>query len=389
MTEKSGKQKHTYQGFEQGPIRPPSEAESLLLRLTRNCPWNRCTFCSVYKGRSFSLRSVDDIIRDIDMVHTCLVEIIREYEEKGMLEISRINEIFNGLGTNDRTAFNAAVQWFSTGMKSIFIQDANSLIMKPDDFIYILNHIKKQFPMAERITSYARSHTIVRIKADDLQRIAHAGLNRIHIGLESGSDKVLKMIKKGVTKQVHIKAGVKIMNTGMELSEYVMPGLGGVEFSEEHAIESADALNQINPDFIRLRTLAVPGRTPLAEDWRTGKFKKCTDIMVAEEIKLFLENLRGINSCIKSDHILNLLEGVEGQMPGDKEKMLNVVSEFLELSPEKKIWFQMGRRMGIFTGIDDMNNPAGLDRVKKICSLYNVTPDTINSVIDQVMKRFV
>ncbi len=389
MTEKTKRQKDIYHGFEQGPIRPPSEAGSLLLRLTRNCPWNRCSFCPVYKSKTFSLRSVDNIKKDIDIVHSCLVKIIEEYEKKGGLEINRINKISNGLGIRDRTAFNAAMQWFSTGMESIFIQDANSLIMKPDNFIYILSYIKKQFPMAKRITSYARSHTIVRIKVNDLKRIADAGLNRIHIGMESGSDTVLKMIKKGATKQVHIKAGVKIMNAGMELSEYVMPGLGGVEFSQEHAIESADALNQINPSFIRLRTLAVPERAPIAKDYRKGRFQKCTDIMVAEEIKLFLENLKKINSYIKSDHMLNLLEEVEGTMPCDKGKMLSVITEFLELSPERKIWFQMGRRMGLFRGISDMNNTENLNRVKKACSLYNVNPDTIDSVIDQVMKRFV
>ena len=389
MTKKTKKQKDNYTGFEQGPIRPPSEADSLLLRLTRNCPWNRCTFCPVYKGRKFSIRSVDNIIKDIDLVHLCLVKIMEEIDRKGRIELNMMNEIFNSLDSKDRTAFNAALHWFSTGMKSIFIQDANSLIMKPDDLVYILKHIKKQFPMADRITSYARSRTIALIKEDDLKRIADAGLNRIHIGMESGSDNVLKMIKKGVTKQGHITAGVKIKKAGIELSEYVMPGLGGVEFSEEHAIESADALNRINPDFIRLRSLALPERAPIAEDYRAGKFKKCNDIMMAEEIKLFLENLDGIDSYVKSDHILNLLEEVEGRMPHDKEKMINVVDQFLGLSPERKILYRMGRRMGLFRKLDDLNNSLELDRVKEACRLYNVTDDTIDSVIDQVMKRFV
>ncbi len=389
MTKKTKKQKDIYTGFEQGPIRPPSEADSLLLRLTRNCPWNRCTFCPVYKGRKFSLRSVDNIIKDIDLVHSCLVKIMEEIDKKGRIELNMMNKIFNSLDLKDRTAFNAALHWFSTGMKSIFIQDANSLIMKPDDLVYILKHIKKRFPMADRITSYARSRTIVLIKEYDLKRIAEAGLNRIHIGMESGSDNVLKMVKKGVTKQGHVTAGVKIKKAGMELSEYVMPGLGGVEFSEEHAIESADALNRINPDFIRLRSLALPERAPIAEDYRAGKFEKCNDIMMAEEIKLFLENLTDINSYVKSDHILNLLEEVEGRMPHDKEKMINVVNKFLDLSPERKILYRMGRRMGLFRKLDDLDNSPESDRVKEACRLYNVTDDTIDSVIDQVMKRFV
>lgn len=383
------KRENIYQGFEQGPIRPPSEAESLLIRLTRNCPWNRCTFCPVYKGKDFSLRSVENIIKDIDILAFYLDKIINEAREKGRVDMNRINTLFNALDFQDRMAFNAALHWYSTGMNSIFIQDANSLIMKPGDLVYVLEHIKKSFPMVKRITSYARSHTLVRIKSDDMKRIADAGLNRIHVGLESGSDKVLKLIKKGCTKDVHIKAGIKVKNAGMELSEYVMPGLGGIALSTEHALESADALNQINPDFIRLRTLAIPGRAPMAEELRQGRFEKCTDLMVAEELKLFLENLNGITSYIKSDHILNLLEDVEGKMPGDKDKVVGVVDLFLSMEPEQRMFYQVGRRMGLFRGTWDMADGAVLDRVKETCRSYNVTVDNVDSVIEELMKRFV
>lgn len=383
------KRENIYQGFEQGPIRPPSEAESLLIRLTRNCPWNRCTFCPVYKGKDFSLRSVENIIKDIDILAFYLDKIINEAREKGRVDMNRINTLFNALDFQDRMAFNAALHWYSTGMNSIFIQDANSLIMKPGDLVYVLEHIKKSFPMVKRITSYARSHTLVRIKSDDMKRIADAGLNRIHVGLESGSDKVLKLIKKGCTKDVHIKAGIKVKDAGMELSEYVMPGLGGIALSTEHALESADALNQINPDFIRLRTLAIPGRAPMAEELHQGRFEKCTDLMVAEELKLFLENLNGITSYIKSDHILNLLEDVEGKMPGDKDKVVGVVDLFLSMEPEQRMFYQVGRRMGLFRGTWDMADGAVLDRVKETCRSYNVTVDNVDSVIEELMKRFV
>jgi hypothetical protein len=378
-----------YTGFEQGPIRPPSESRSLLIRLTRNCPWNRCTFCPVYKGKRFSLRAKASIIKDIDAIHGHVTAIVREVETSSTVDMEKVNAMFHGLDSDDRVAFNSAWHWFSSGMESIFLQDANSLIMKPDDLVAILDHLRACFPMVKRITSYARSHTIARIKPQDLARIASAGLNRIHIGLESGSDKVLEMVKKGATQAIHIKAGRMVKDAGMELSEYMMPGLGGVAHSKEHALESAHALNEINPDFIRLRTLALPGKSPLAAAHDQGEFQRCTDLMIARELKLFLESLDGITSYIKSDHILNLLETVEGRMPHDKARMVAVVDSFLDMAPEQRVVYQVGRRMGLFRGPMDMADGTLVARAEEACRLHGVTVDNVDTVIDGLMKRFV
>ena len=197
-----------YQGFEQGPIRPPSEAYSLLIRVTRNCPWNRCTFCPVYKESRFSIRPVEHVKRDIDTVHRSLEIIQKVADDHGSLSRTAVREAVGNYEQPDPGGFNAALSWFSGGMRSVFLQDANSLIIKPLDLLEILLHLKKRFPWVERTTSYARSHTIARIKDRDLKKFKDAGLNRIHIGLESGSDRVLKMAKKGVTKETHIKAGL-------------------------------------------------------------------------------------------------------------------------------------------------------------------------------------
>ncbi|SDT84251.1 radical SAM protein [Desulfobacula phenolica] len=383
------KKTDNYKGFEQGPIRPPSEANSLLIRLTRNCPWNNCTFCRVYKKRKFSLRSVENITRDIDFLQSYIQKIKEIVKPGGFVDNQVINSLYNDFDKKDRGAFNAAINWYASGMKSIFLQDANSLIMKPDDLVSVLEHIKKCFPEVDRITSYARSHTIARIKQDDLQRIADAGLNRIHVGMESGSDIVLKKIKKGADKATHIKAGLKVKQAGMELSEYVMPGLGGIDYSIEHALETASALNSINPDFIRIRTLAVTNGTVLAQEVKSGEFEKPNDAMMAKELRLLIESLDGIDSYIKSDHILNLFETINGKMPEDKEKMIGIIDRFFELEPEKRILYQVGRRMGFFRGPDDMDNSPHLERVKKACTLYGVTPENIDSVIDELMKRFV
>ncbi|MBW2654141.1 MAG: radical SAM protein [Deltaproteobacteria bacterium] len=378
-----------YRGFEQGPIRPPSEASSLLIRLTRNCPWNRCTFCRVYNKRQFSLRSVENIIKDIDVLKNYIERIQQMVRPGGYADHDTINTLYNSFEEKDRVAFNAAMNWYASGMKSIFLQDANSLIMKPDDLVFVLEYIKKCFPDVDRITSYARSHTIARIKQDDLQRMADAGLNRIHVGMESGSDIVLKKINKGVNKSTHIKAGLKVKQAGMELSEYVMPGLGGIDYSIEHAMETALALNSINPDFIRIRTLAVTNGTILAEETKKGAFQKPNDAMMAKELRLFIETLDGIDSYIKSDHILNLFETIDGKLPEDKEKMINIIDRFFELEPEKRVLYQIGRRMGFFRGPDDMDDSPYLEKVKQACDLYRVTPDNVDMVIDDLMKRFV
>ena len=378
-----------YKGFEQGPIRPPSEASSLLIRLTRNCPWNQCTFCRVYKKGKFSLRIVENIIKDIDVLHGYIEGVKRIVKPGGYAGSEVINTLYNSFKEKDRMAFNAAMSFYASGMKSIFLQDANSLIMKPDDLVFVLEHIKKCFPDVDRITSYARSHTIARIKQNDLQRMARAGLNRIHVGMESGSDIVLKKINKGTTKAVHIKAGLKVKQAGMELSEYVMPGLGGIEYSIEHALETASALNSINPDFIRIRTLAVTNGTALAKEAEKGEFEKPTDAMMAKELRLFIESLDGIDSYIKSDHILNLFETINGKLPEDKEKMIGIIDRFFELEPEERVLYQVGRRMGFFRGPDDMESSPHIERVKQACNHYGVTPQNVDSVIDELMKRFV
>ncbi len=383
------KKQDNYQGFEQGPIRPPSEASSLLIRLTRNCPWNRCTFCRVYKKSQFSLRSMENIIKDIDFLYNYIELIKQKVKSEGYIDNTVINNLFNGLKDKDRIAFNAAVNWYASGMKSIFLQDANSLIMKPDDLVFVLEYLKQCFPDIDRVTTYARSHTIVRIKQNDLKRMADAGLNRVHVGMESGSDIVLKKINKGIDKAGHIKAGLKIKKAGMQLSEYVMPGLGGIEYSIENAMETASALNSINPDFIRIRTLAVTKGTKLAEEAKTGDFQKPTDTMMAKELRLFLETLDGIDSYIKSDHILNLFETINGKMPEDKEKMINIIDSFFELDPDKRALYQVGRRMGFFRGPDEMESSPHLEKVKQAFDHYGITSENVDSVIDDLMKRFV
>ena len=387
--DKRSRQEQPYQGFEQGPIRPPSEASSLLIRVTRNCPWNHCTFCPVYKGEPFSLRPVDHVKKDIDAVKQFVLP-LKEMMGKGE-PISRheLNQMAAKADSSQMGAFNAAVNWLSGGMQSVFLQDANSLLIRPEKLIEILSHLKKAFPWVGRVTSYARSHTVARINESDMKAISQAGLNRIHIGLESGSDKVLEMVRKGVTKEIHIEAGQRVKRAGIQLSEYVMPGLGGKKYSEEHALETADALSQINADFIRLRTLAIPTHVALYKEYQSGGFEKLTDLMMCREILLFIEALNDITSTLKSDHILNLFQEVEGRFPDDKPSMVKILKSFLAMNPSDQILYQVGRRLGLFSEIEGLKDEAERRRVEEICATMGITPENVDAVIDDVMRRFI
>ena len=252
--------------FEQGPIRPPNEARSLLLRVTRNCPWNQCLFCPVYKRKKFSLRTVDEIKQDIQIARDIADEIKAVSLKQGYagkVNDQVISSILNS--SNYSNSYQSVALWMYYGTNACFLQDADNLIMKTAELVDVLKFLKEKFPEITRITTYTRSRTVIRKSVESLTKIRQAGLDRIHIGLETGYNPLLKLMKKGVTGLQHIEAGQKAIQAGMELSEYVMPGLGGQEMWKEHAKETAKVLNKINPHFIRLRSLRVPSRVPLYE----------------------------------------------------------------------------------------------------------------------------
>jgi len=354
--------------FEQGPIRPPNEARSLLLRITRNCPWNQCLFCPVYKKQKFSLRTVEEIKEDI-LTARDIANDINSLSLKlgagGECNDRIISHIFGNPGYSD--SYRSLAAWLYYGTGACFLQDADNLVMKTQDLVEVLNFLKEKFPEITRITTYSRSRTAVRKSVESLKQIREAGLDRVHIGLETGFDPLLKFMKKGVTALKHIEAGQKIIEAGMELSEYVMPGLGGQEMWRDHALETARVLNQINPHFIRLRSLRVPNRIPLYEKLKDGSFTMQTDDMLAEEIKLFIENLTGITSTVTSDHIMNLLEGVTGKLPEDKERMLDVVRKYQELPETERLIYRFGRRGGAYSSTEDLKrDPETYEKIKDL-----------------------
>ena len=377
-----------YRGFEMGPIRPPSEAASLLLRIARNCPWNKCKFCGLYKGKTFSIRPLDHVRQDIQTIRRYIDDFQKVSE--GDRELGqKLMAGYAALPSGDKLAFQCALQWFQAGMNAVFLQDADALTMKPDQMVELLQLIRQAFPQVERITSYARSRTLARLSDDDLARMARAGLDRIHVGMESGADEVLRLVNKGSDKKTHIAAGQKVKRAGMELSEYYMPGLGGMRYWREHARQTADAMNQIDPDFIRIRTLALPDRADLSGEFQEGVFLRSGDVAVAGELHLFLENLYGISSTVKSDHILNLLPEVEGRLPEDKDRMTAPLREFLALPPETQMDYIVGRRAGVLNTLEDMYDPILRQQAAVMRASLQVTLENVDNFAAERMKRFI
>ena len=322
--------------YEVGPIRPPSEASSLIVRVTRNCPWNRCTFCPVYKGQDYEQRAVSEVLEDIKK--------------------------------------NAPrVQASKRPYKSVFLQDEDPMGLPTADLIPILIELRKNYPTISKITTYARTASLIKKSPDEIRELYEAGLTRIHRGLETGYNPLLRFVKKGTTAKLQIKGGRRVKEAGMELSEYVMPGLAGdLIFDKQpawrnHAIETANVLNEINPDFIRLRTLSIyPGDVSWNRHKQEG-VSRLTDQDIAKEIYLFIENLNGITSTIKSDHRLNLLWELRGKLPRDKNKMLALIDQYLSMKPIDQYAFRIGALLG---------GPATLDRFAAANGVQLITDDT-------------
>lgn len=316
--------------LEQGTLRPPSEANSLLIRVVRNCPWNKCTFCPGYKGEKFSIRSLEEIL----------------------LEIENIDSVIK------------------KSVHTIFLQDADALVIPVDSLEKIIVHIKAVFPELKRITAYARSSTLAHRTIDELVRLKNAGLSRIHVGVESGCNDVLRLIKKGVTADKQLEGCLNVKSAGLELCCYIMPGLGGKEFSEINGIETGQLIAKIQPDHIRLRTLHVLEGTPLADDYLNGRFQPLNEEETVKEIRQLISLLKNTRTQIISDHRINLLFELQGKLPDDYNKLMAVIDKFLNLEPDKKELFIIGRNKKLIKKLDDIENEEVITQLSSIKNGY-------------------
>lgn len=269
--------------------RPPSEAYSLIIQITIGCFHNKCSFCSMYKGKQFRIRSIKEIFEDL-------------YEMRKVY--SRVNRIF--------------------------LADGDALVVETKILKEILLKIKELFPECKRVGMYAAPRDVLNKKYEDLLELKKVGLGMIYMGIESGSDKVLREIHKGVTSSNIVEAGQKIKKSGIKLSVTLISGIGGRNDINENAIESAKVINSINPDYVGILTLMIQRKTELEEKIREGKFQILKPEENMLEMKKLIENIDVKGKCIfRSNHASNYAD-VGGTLPEDKNKILNVISDILK-----------------------------------------------------------
>lgn len=260
--------------------RPPSEAYSLIVQVTYGCSHNTCAFCGMYKEKRFALRPLAEVLED----------------------------------------FHLARQYYRN-VGRIFLADGDALIRKVSDLVTILDTIRELFPECERVSSYA-SPTSLQIRTDEeLQLLRDKGLTLLYMGLESGCDDVLKLMRKGHTSAEIVECGQKVKRNGIGLSVTAITGLGGPELMEAHAVDTAKALNAMNPEYIGILTLVVEDGTPLRDWVREGKFHLLTPAQVLQETKLMVESFDSPGSVFRMNHASNYLS-LKGTLDEDKEAML-------------------------------------------------------------------
>jgi hypothetical protein len=370
--------------FEQGPIRPPSEAHSLLVRVIRNCTWNRCTFCPVYKGSSSSLRPLEDVLADVDAM-AAAAELL---EERG------VGVIHGGLVP--REAYQVAL-FLRDGGRSVFLQDADPCAVKPEKLAAVIRRVRERFPEVDRVTTYGRAATLARRTPQQLALLVDAGLTRVHLGLESGADELLMAIDKGCTSGDLIAAGENVVRAGLELCFYLMPGLGGRAAATAHVAGSARVIRAVaaaapseRPLVVRLRTAAVVPGTPLAEREAAGEFVLPDDVEVAEELRDLLGQLGRARLELRSDHALNLLPGLEGSLPADRERLAAMLDEFLALPRDEQARYAVGARLGIYRALADRLDAQRREQLEQQLGGYRApSADELLQVATALRGRFI
>lgn len=266
-------------------FRPPSEAGSLILQVTVGCSYNRCTFCGAYQGKRFRVKSFEEIKEDIDEVSSYKIQ-------------------------------------------RVFLADGDALSIPQKRLLQILSYLKARLKGLERVGVYANAKDILRKSLEELKALKDLGLGIIYLGLESGDPEVLKRIKKNATVEQLIDAGKRVKESGILLSVTVILGIGGVEGSQRHAVETGKVLSEMDPDYVGALSLMVVPGTPMEKEIETGKLILPTPFGLIQELERMITHCRFTHCFFASNHASNYLP-LRIQMPEQKEEALQRIREVL------------------------------------------------------------
>ena len=262
--------------YEGDIYRPPSEAYSLLVQVTIGCTHNKCTFCKMYKDKKFRVRSLDEVLEDLAWAR-------KQYRR----------------------------------VERMFLCDGDALALSNNRLMPILQYISENFPECQRVTVYGRATDVLKKTDEEMRELYEAGLTMVYIGAESGSDKVLKDVCKGETRQQLIDGVKKIEASGMQASVTFISGLAGKDGWREHAIETGTMISEMGASYVALLTLLVEPTVPMAKDIESGKLKLLTAEEVLEETLLMLENTNVTKKCVfRSNHASNYVS-LRGNLPDE------------------------------------------------------------------------
>lgn len=267
-------------------IRPPSEADSLLLQVTVGCSHNKCTFCRAYKEKKFRIKTDAEIDEDIS-------------------EASHYRRI-----------------------SKVFLCDGDALIIPQERLLGIIIKIKDNIKGLQRIGVYANAKSILRKSVSDLKELREAGLGIIYLGVESGSDEVLKKVQKGSDRAKILEAGRRVKEAGIVLSCTVLLGIAGVEKSRDHALKTAELLTEIDPDFVGALTVMVIPGTPLHAELKSGGFQLPDKLGLIAELGIMIANSNFTNCFFTSNHASNYLP-VRARLPEEKEQVLGLIGKVI------------------------------------------------------------
>ena len=288
-----------------GIIRPPSEWKSYFLPLTNGCSNNTCTFCGYY-GSKLQMREPAEAKSEIDALAL--------FRRNG-IRLSGVPDV----------VYAVAQGWDG---KRIFLQDGDALVYPFGQLKEVLSHLNERLPHLERIGTYATPQDILSRTLDELKELRQLQLGIFYTGLETGDDKLLHKTGKGVDSDDMVEAGRRVQEAGIVFSVTVILGLGGVEGSRKHALETARVLTDIDPEYVGALTLTLVPGTPLHDRWQLGEFRPLSPFQSLDELRLIIDNASFSDCFLSSMHASNYLS-IRGRLPQDREKMLGQLQGIL------------------------------------------------------------